>query len=315
MSRPGAPPVVSVIVVSFNHRAFAVTALDSVAAQTFGDFELIVIDDASTDGSPELLEAWMAAWDRPGLLLLHKENQGGCSTLNEAITHAKGEVLAFLSTDDVWLPRHLEVLVPSLRALDPRYGVVYSDAVVIDEAGRLVKESFIKAERSLDLPPEGELWPVLIRGNFIPGVGSVIRRSCLDHVGPYDERLRFEDWDMWLRLARRYLFAYVPEVVSQYRVVTTSLVRSLGNTVYLSNIDIYRKNLGLDPEIDHYLRAKILALSMWLLELGEGSRWGHVWRIASHARSRADVRHLVRAARVALRRPRASIAGASGAQT
>jgi GT2 family glycosyltransferase len=99
----------------------------------------------------------------------------------------------------------------------------------MDEAGTRLPKNFIEAYRPGSEPPSGHIFSALADGNFIPAMGTLIRRRALEAVGGYDERLTFEDYDMWLCLAQRYDFVFCPGTVARYRIVSTSLMRTIFN--------------------------------------------------------------------------------------
>jgi GT2 family glycosyltransferase len=142
------------------------------------------------------------------------------------LAHARGRYVTVLAADDVWLPGKLLGQVQHMESLPEDVGVLYSDAYQIDETGRMLPGMFISAHRASTANPEGWIFDTLLEGNFIPGMTALIRRSCFEVVGGYDERLAFEDYDMWLRIARRYRFRFWPVVSARYRIVATSMTRT-----------------------------------------------------------------------------------------
>jgi glycosyltransferase involved in cell wall biosynthesis len=242
-------PLVSVIATAFNHERFVVESLESIRAQTYPNVELIVVDDCSTDGTVALIENWLTETGTPCTLIAHEWNQGVCRTKNEALTYARGKYVSGGSTDDVWLPDKLARLVEHMEAQPDTVGVVYSDAERMDEAGNSLPDTFIEEIGSVGQPPSGDIYERLLERNFIPAGSTLIRRACLDAVGPYDESLVYEDWDMWLRLARRYEFAFLPGIALRYRVHEASLSHALtrrngGGLWWETEMKILLKHLG-----------------------------------------------------------------------
>jgi glycosyltransferase involved in cell wall biosynthesis len=255
-------PLVSVIATSFNHERFVLECLESVGAQSYPNVELIVVDDCSTDGTVPLIRGWLARAGTQGTLVVHDINLGICATKNDAIARASGVYVAGIATDDMWPPERLARQVERLEALPETTGVVYSDAERIDEAGRLLPGTFIEQIDSVGQPPSGNLFETLLERNFIPAGATLIRRACLEEVGPYDESLVYEDWDMWLRLARRYEFAFVPGIALRYRLHESSashvMTRHDGGTLWWeTEMKIMLKHLGYTPEWDATLWDRI----------------------------------------------------------
>ena len=222
----GVRPLVTVIATCYNHSAFVLESLESVRHQTYSPVQLIIMDDYSTDGSDGLIRDWIRRYRVSCTYLRNRRNRGICQTLNRALGHATGKYIAILATDDVWMAGKLEHQVTLMEDLPEKVGVLYSDALQIDEAGTLLPRRFIECHRT-GSPPQGDLFPLLVDRNFIPAMTTLIRRSCYRTVGCYDEHLCFEDWDMWLRIAQHYDFAFSPDVFTKRRVVSTSMTSTV----------------------------------------------------------------------------------------
>ncbi|SDD14095.1 Glycosyltransferase, GT2 family [Massilia sp. PDC64] len=219
-------PTVTVIALCYNHERFLLDCLESIRAQTFQDFELIVTDDCSRDHSPHIIAEWLAEHYPAARFIRHDVNRGICATLNEALAQAQGTYISMTATDDTWMPHKLASQVALAQSLDADTAVIYADADQMNEEGELLPTRFIEAHGVTD-PPQGWVFSRLANGNFIPAMTTLIRRDALLAVGGYDERLNYEDYDMWLRLADRYAFAFQPDVVAHYRIVATSMVRTV----------------------------------------------------------------------------------------
>lgn len=218
---------VTVIAVCYNHERFVTECLESIKAQSHQNFELIVVDDRSTDNSPELIAAWMEANYPQGKYLRHKENIGLCKSINEALAISSGKYVNLIATDDVWLPHKIERQLAAIKLLPETTAVLYSDAMQMDEMGTTLHQSFLEAHLPAKHPPSGKIFPALADGNFVPAMAAIIRRDAITKIGGYDEELSYEDYDMWLRLADVYDFEYLPDVVARYRIVSTSMIRTL----------------------------------------------------------------------------------------
>jgi glycosyltransferase involved in cell wall biosynthesis len=219
-------PLVSAIVICYNHARFVVECLESVKAQHYPNLELIVHDDASRDNSVAVIQAWLARCNIPNRFLRQETNQGVCRSLNHALSQASGKYVSGIAADDVWLPGKLLKQVELMERLPDKVGLVYSDALQMDEEGKLMQETFIEAHRRFKAMPEGDIHNTIWEGNFIPAMTTLVRRECYRKTGPYDETLFYEDWDMLLRLSRWFDFVYSPEISAKYRLVTTSMARS-----------------------------------------------------------------------------------------
>lgn len=199
-------PSVSVIVPAYNQSRYLAAAIRSALDQTYGDLEVLVVDDGSTDDTREVV----ASFTDPRVKYFYQQNRGLSAARNTGLTHATGEFVTFLDSDDEFLPEKLETLLGAFRR-EPELGFAAGQAVLIDQDGRELGEVF-------DRPLPANTSELLL-GNPLH-VGSVLlRRSWQQRVGLFDETLRsYEDWDMWLRLARAGCrMVWVPRPVSRYR--------------------------------------------------------------------------------------------------
>ena len=193
---------------SYDRAHYLGAAMQSVFEQTFEDFELIVVDDGSTDGTQDLLR--QVRDDR--LRILGQDHQGISTAVNTGIQAAQGTYIARLDSDDVWLPEMLAILVPVLDE-QPEIGFVYAKAQGMDVTGQPLGD-----ERGSPIPYARNGFRSLLCGDCTCNITVIARRTCFERVGLFDQSLRTSgDWDMWLRVARYYPFAYVDQVVARYR--------------------------------------------------------------------------------------------------
>ena len=207
---------VSVIIPCYNAMKFLPRTVRNVLAQTHQDFEIIIVNDGSTDN----IEQWVSTLNDERVCLISQLNQGQSAARNRGIKYSSGKYIAFLDSDDLWNPQKLEKQV---RILDnnPEIGLVYSWVLLIDECDRPL-------EKVWKISDEGNVWSKLIEGNII-ACGSVpmIRSSCIDVVGLFNKfPFACEDWDFWLRIAAHYPFKVIKEILVYYRANSTSLSRS-----------------------------------------------------------------------------------------
>jgi len=186
-------PKVSVIIPTYNRRDYVQEAVRSVLAQTYQDFELIVVDDGSTDGTGEALEQF-----GPRIRYVYQQNQGETAATNRGIRMAVGQFVAILHSDDLWVPYKLERQVAYLDA-HPDVALVCSSVLTIDPDGQLLGEQI---EKKFHLP-EGLVSFETMFWNCPVNVTTVLaKREALFTVGLFDETMRYcADWDMWARLA------------------------------------------------------------------------------------------------------------------
>lgn len=207
-------PTVSVIIPAYNSARFLPEAIESVLAQTYKDYEIIVVDDGSTDNTKEVLAPY---FDR--IKYIYQQNQGAGSARNTGIKHSQGKYITFLDADDVWLPEKLHIQVDYL---DNNRGIamVYSRSFSMSEDGR----SIIKKGRWSRKPPSGDVFNILFFHNFIPTSTVVVRKEVFNTIGLFDESLiNSQDHDLWLRIARELNVAGISKPLSKYRHTSGSL--------------------------------------------------------------------------------------------
>jgi len=192
-------PKVSVVVPTYDSARFLGKAIQSVLDQTFQDWELIVVDDGSTDNTRDV----MAAFQDPRIRYVHQENRGAPAALNAGIRLARGAYVAFLGADDRWLAEKLALQVAQLDSLPLNVGLVYCDLHLLDLEDDTILGRFLDGRE----PPRGRVLSQLVRteGSFLHPCASLIRREVFDRVGVFDESLKtHEDWDLWVRIAAAY---------------------------------------------------------------------------------------------------------------
>ncbi|HLX33013.1 MAG TPA: glycosyltransferase [Gaiellaceae bacterium] len=211
------PPTFSVIVPVFNAEETVAEAIESVQAQTCEDWELIAIDDGSTDGSSEVVARYAAA--DPRIRLIPCAHRGAAAARNTGFEAARSTYCALLDADDIWLPQKLQLQLPHLADRT----VVYSDSF-FEEGGQRHRLGR-RIERPDGVSPSGHIFDELLRDNFVCGITAVLPTRLLREVGGYDETLpSSHDWDLWLRLALADVpFTFVPEPLAVYRIRSASL--------------------------------------------------------------------------------------------
>jgi hypothetical protein len=213
-------PKVSIVVTCYNYGRYVTEAVDSLLNQTFRDIEVIVIDDASPDGSAQVLERYDG--DPRVRLVLHEQNRGHIASYNEGLGMARGEYLGVMGADDFAnRPYALERQV-ALFEEHPRVGCVYSSYQIVDATGR---ETEVARPWEEDYVVSGlEEFQRLVWINYISHSGTLVRRACHDALGWYDARLPHSgDYDLWLRVATQFDMAYVAEPLYAYRVHDTNM--------------------------------------------------------------------------------------------
>jgi glycosyltransferase involved in cell wall biosynthesis len=200
-------PLISVIMPTYNRAGYLGESIRSVLDQTFSDFELIIVDDGSTDQTETMVRSF-----RDRRIRYRRQSHRGISAArNTAIRSACGLYVAHLDSDDIWLPNLLAVEVAAF--CDPGIGVVYGRAQAMDPTGRLLPIIVGIPQRY----PEDSFLSLLYT-NVTAAIVVLVRRSCFEQVGFFDESMiTAGDWDMWIRLSRRYRFFFVDEVLARFR--------------------------------------------------------------------------------------------------
>lgn len=208
--KPQKMPKISVIIPAYNAMTYLPETMATVLKQTYTDFEVVVVNDGSTDN----IEEWITQVGDRRVNLISQTNKGLAAARNKGIAYAQGEYLAFLDADDLWEPSKLEKQVSVLEE-NSAVGLVYTWSALIDYTGQFTGRVFAYCA-------EGDAWQKLTEENIV-GCGSVamVRSSCLATVGTFDENLSSfnvnEDWDMWLRIAAKYPFKVIKEPLVYYR--------------------------------------------------------------------------------------------------
>lgn len=208
-------PRISVVIPTYNRQELLIEAIGSVLAQTYQDFEIIVVDDGSTDNTEEKIQPYLSR-----VRYIKQRNQGVAAARNAGIRHAKGEYLCFLDSDDIWLPEKLSTQI-AFADKHPQYGLIATEIQGIDDSKKKVGTN--KAAKYTIR--NGNVADDLLFGNWIQTSTVMVPSRCLEAVGCFDEDVgQFgEDWLMWMRIAVRYPVYFLPEALILYRYHSESL--------------------------------------------------------------------------------------------
>ncbi|MDZ7288429.1 MAG: glycosyltransferase [candidate division KSB1 bacterium] len=250
--------MISVIIPTFNRATFLREAIDSVLAQTEQDFELIVVDDGSTDQTRELIAEYGGR-----VRYLYQSNRGVSAARNLGIRHATGKLIAFLDSDDLWLPKKLARQVKWLAA-HPSTMLCHTDEIWIRRGVR-VNQKKIHAKSG------GWIYPMCLPRCIISPSSVVMRRELFDVVGVFDEQLPVcEDYDLWLRVTPRLEVGFIPEPLIIKRGGHSDQLshREWGNDRYrvMALIKIYES--GILDEFARQLTAEMIVTKCTILENG-----------------------------------------------
>jgi glycosyltransferase involved in cell wall biosynthesis len=241
-------PVVSVVIPAYNREKVILRTIASVLVQTYHDFEVIVIDDASTDSTSDIVTS-LAEKDERVSLVKHATNKGAQAARNTGIKNARGEWIAFLDSDDIWVPESLELRVAI--AEKENVAVVHSDCIRVTNDG----------QERLWLPAlSGSVWRDLLaaQGPMFPGL--LVRKSALERISLLDEHIvAYQEWDTSIRLAKYYPFGFAnqPTFLYDCRGDDTISKNILQNAIGYEQVvrkhrwDMLRL-LGVKPLAQHY---------------------------------------------------------------
>jgi len=198
---------VSVIIPTYNRADTLHLAIKSVLNQTFQDFEIIIVDDASKDNTQEIIRDFN---DKRIKYIYHELNKGEAAARNTGVKNSSGEYIAFLDDDDEWLPEKLDMQVCILENSPLQVGCVHTAYLIIDKSNGMILDIGQPNVR-------GNLFRELLIGNYIGPSAVLLRRKCFEEVGLFDEDLPYcVDYDMWIRMAEKFDFEYIKEPLFKY---------------------------------------------------------------------------------------------------
>lgn len=267
-------PVVTVICLCHNQREYVIQAIQSVLDQTYKNIQLIIVDDASSDGSQEVIQKFIT--DKPLITFIKiSENVGNCKAFNSARQQIQGEYCIDLAADDILIPERVETGVRIFTQATPDVGVHFSDAELINERDEhLSYHSQRFPHKSI---PQGNIYKELVERYFICSPTMMFRKSVLEKLNGYDESLSYEDFDFWIRSSRDFQYVYSPAVLVKKRILETSLTNKqfrIGSphqrTTYRVCKKIFHLNRttseqqALEKRIAYEIRTNIRLLNLWL---------------------------------------------------
>jgi glycosyltransferase involved in cell wall biosynthesis len=234
-------PLVSVVLPTYNRARLLSRAVNSVLDQTYPNFELIVVDDCSTDGTEGVMQGFQ---DDRIRYIRHEKNQGAPIARNTGIRAAKGKYIAFQDSDDVWLSTKLEKQVNAFNSAPSDLGVIYTSFWLISDYEKtLIPSSYLKQT-------EGKIHDVLLKMNFVSLSSAVVKRECFEKVGMFENIPRFQDWELWLRISQYYYFKHLREPL----------------------VKVYRQSDSISRNTDVLITARKYILSKYYNELSKNSK-------------------------------------------
>lgn len=234
-------PLVSVIIPTYNSGPYITEALMSVFGQTYKNFEIIVVDDGSTDETKNNLHSFIN-----GVQCIYKDNAGPASARNLGIKKSKGEYIAFLDSDDIWLPEKLKLQL-GLFSMLPEIELAHSDFTYFDDRGLEKKSEYSEIDKKNF---GGNVFYYLVRENFVRTSSVVVKKETLKRVKLFDEELFMsEDYDLWLRITKeKRLVGYINKPLLKVRRHSNSVTEDAKKT-YLWVNKAVNKTIESSPEL------------------------------------------------------------------
>ncbi|MEK6477592.1 glycosyltransferase [Catalinimonas sp. 4WD22] len=222
-------PLVSIICLCYNHQDYVAETLASVWKQDYGNIEVFIVDDRSSDGSVDTIQNFLTTNPCPyscKTLFLEK-NIGNCAAFNRAWRMARGKYVIDLATDDVILPNRVSAQVDYFEQLPEEYGVLFTESQYIDADGKPLEHHFGQQYKHIRPIPTGDVYQEVVARYFISSPTMMYKNEVLHDLNGYDEALAYEDFDFWVRSARKYKYAYLKECTTLVRRLENSMSRKL----------------------------------------------------------------------------------------
>ncbi|TWG86424.1 Glycosyltransferases, probably involved in cell wall biogenesis [Cupriavidus gilardii J11] len=232
-------PLVSIIIPAYNHERFVKQCLDSAFDDPYDNKEIVIIDDGSTDATPERIAQWVDAHRQlVNVTYISRPNRGVTATLNELAQRASGEYLRLGASDDYFLPGGLRAQVEYLVA-HPEKDAVIGDSIVVDNDNNVLHQSGMVdlhgADKSRYATTHGLTKEVICRW-AVGGPVPMVRKSAFERMSGWDESLRIDDWDFFLRLAARGALGFIDKTVCAYRVHGDNTCRTRDSRARIANL-------------------------------------------------------------------------------
>ena len=246
---------VSVVLTCHNGARWISSAIESILAQTYKNFELLVIDDGSTDDSKEIVSSYLCD---ERVHYIYQENRGFSAAVNKGIKESRGDLIGFVGQDDLWLPNKLELQAEYLSN-HKDVDLAHSSYFAIDPQGRIIRK------RNAEIPngsSKRKLVEKLFLGNFIGFETVLVKRKCFDKVGFFDERMvGFSDHDMWLRIAGSFnIEGYVDLPLVKKREHELQLSKARIEAALKDEFLMVKKAIDLYPFLKRVERKKLASL-------------------------------------------------------
>jgi glycosyltransferase involved in cell wall biosynthesis len=216
-------PLVSIIALCYNQADFVAQAVESVMNQSYPNIELIVVNDASTDFSKDVIDELCRVYPQISFIH-HEQNLGMCRSFNNALKVAQGDFIIDLACDDYFELDKIERQIKAFEGLDKSWGVVFTDAYMVGQDGT-VQNTFYKRDKQGRVSQSiisGDVFSKVVRQYQICSPTIMVRREVFDDINGYDPNLRYEDYDFFIRVSRNYKLYFLDYISTRKRVVKSS---------------------------------------------------------------------------------------------
>ena len=256
-------PLVSVIIPAYNHEKYIIDCLKSVINQTYSNIQIIVINDGSTDSTERVIKEFINSTNS-NINFISKRNEGICKTLNKGLNIAKGKYISCLASDNMFAPQMIEKEVEFMEN-NKSIGLVYTDAYFINfnkitnkkytDYKQIIKKCFRKGIQNKDI------YEILLTDDIILASSTLIKKECFEVLGPFDETLKAEDYDMWFRITKEYPIGFIDEPLCYYRIHDMNVSNKNLFMSFPIVIRILRKQLRDEPLKNKHIKKIILLIN------------------------------------------------------
>lgn len=270
-------PLVSIGIPYLNGEKYIVETLESVKRQDYNNIELILLDDGSVDRSKLIVENWIISnksYFTRVISIYNTTNMGVGYSSWRLVKTSSGKYFHKLDSDDLIFPSKISDQVRVLEE-NPEVALVYSNTIRMDSEGNDLKEDYFTQQGFSVIAnnegPSGYVFEPLLKENFIPASSVLVRKSCIDGAGGYDEKLYSEDWDMWLRITKKYKVLFMKGYYSKYRIHSSSMMQHKNTLIKVFNsLNVtLLKHLGMSRELDKIIAKHFYTNTIGLYRFGE----------------------------------------------
>ncbi len=253
--------MISIIIPTYNSANCIRIAINSVLQQAYNDWEIIIVDDYSQDDTSIVVEKCLKDNNLEGHLAYyrHKSNKGVSASRNTGIKVSAGEFISFLDADDIWYPEKLEKVMCVFQKF-PDIDLVCHNEYFSINGKRVKKGEYSKVMTKLELKDKVKVYKKLLSKNFLSCSAVTVRRACLENE-LFDENLHFgEDYDLWLRLSRKFQFYFLDAFLGEYRDMQTKSLSKDIKKVYPCRVQIFKKNIVYTGKLYFYKKKLFLRI-------------------------------------------------------